>query len=679
MRNLDKLLVSALSQELTDTPPAPVDKRAVKNLTLRKLNLELPQGDSSASQEQWAVPVLRKRRPWAVLAACLVLAVMTGVGVALRPLLLPGAVSLTEGTYLDLSVTQAEFDQESWKMVFTLEATTDLALSSQTEENSYAWWMGVSFSTDVGNAVFRGGQKTLNQLTHWEQVGEDTYRCEGFSLEMLSETQQRQGLYGEQEGTFSLEVTDGMGKTFTAHSQFTITLPEDGPTVSFETSSQVGTSLECSVAQVSFDSQQWAIVLNLQARTDLELSDPSAASRYQWEYALFLHTQEGDQQVGVDENDYLEPLSQWKTAGDYYETVLTIPVDPTTQMEEGLVGTFAATLYLQVTDHSAEEEDPPVFPAQIAFSVTLPLRTTQLSSGTEAAGTYFECSVTEAAFDPQQWAIVLTLEANTDLDLSDPSATTSTRYQWTEIPKLHTPEGDQWVSKESRVSNVTPLAYWESLGDSVYRTTLEYPVDPEVQEESSLVGEFAGTLSLNVRDGSAGEEAEPQVFSAQMDFSVTLPDQSQAQAPEAGTYLSSDFLISPSYEEGVLSMRAAVQTNMDLDNPLAQRYYQWTGELSLTGSGGQSVTLPQTGDPPLEWESISSATSYLYTEGDGYRTVDPLNFPLSNQEYPTEEAFRASYGLEGTVAGTLLLTCQESTSGSPRTWTVRIPVTVELP
>lgn len=688
MRDLDKLLLTAFPQELEDTPPAPVNKMAVRDLTLRKLNLEQPQGTASDAGEQWAFPVTRKPRPWAVLAACLVLALMVGAGVMLRPLLLPGTVSLTDGTYLDLAVTQAEFDQESGEMVFDLEVTTDLALSAQTEGNSYDWWMGVTFAGEGGATTIRGGQNTLNQLVHWEKVGEDTYRCEDFALELLPETQLSQGLYGEREGTFSLEVTNGNSlvskvpagyseNTLTAQTKFSIILPEDGPTASFETSPQAGTYFDCSVAEVSFDQQQWAIVLNLEARTDLELSDPSAASRYQWLYALFLHTQEGDQQVGVYEESYLEPLSQWKAAGDYYETVLTVPVDPTTQMEENLVGAFAGTLYLQVTDTTAGEENPLAFPTQMEFTVNLPLWTTQLSSGTEQAGTYFDCSVVESSFDPQKWAIVLTLEARTDLELSDPSATTSTRYQWTDIPYLHTPNGDLWVSNVRKSSNYTPLAYWETVEDGVYRTVLEYPVDPEIQAESSLVGDFTGTLSLQVRDGSAGEE-DAEVFPVQMEFSVTLPDQSQAQPPGAGTYLNTSWELSPSYDQGTLSMRAAVQTDMDLDNPLAQHYYQWTGELSLIGSGGQSVTLPQTGGQPLQWEAISPATSYLDTEEDGYSTVDSLTFTLSNQEYPAEKEFLAAYGLESPMEGTLLLTCQESISDSPRTWTVRIPVTVEL-
>ena len=225
--------------------------------------------------------------------------------------------------------------------------------------------------------------------------------------------------------------------------------------------------------------------------------------------------------------------------------VLTVPVDPTTQMEENLVGAFAGTLYLQVTDTTAGEENPLAFPAQMEFTVNLPLWTTQLSSGIEQAGTYFDCSVVESSFDPQKWAILLTLEARTDLELSDPSATTSTRYQWTDIPYLHTPNGDLWVSNVRKSSNYTPLAYWETVGDGVYRTVLEYPVDPEIQAESSLVGDFTGTLSLQVRDGSAGEE-DAEVFSVQMDFSVTLTDQSQAQPPEGGTYLNTSWELSPS-------------------------------------------------------------------------------------------------------------------------------------
>ncbi len=671
MRDLDKLLLTAFPQELGNTPSAPVHKKAVRDLTLRKLNLESPQGTASDAGAQWAVPVLRKRRPWAVLAACLVLAVMTGVGVALRPLL-PSAVPLSNGTYLELAVTRAEFDQESGRMVLDLEAATDLSLSAQTEGDSYDWWMGAAFTGELGETIFRGDPKALSQLAHWEQVGEDTYRCEGLALELVPETRLSQGLHGEQEGRFSLEVTDGSENTLTAQAPFSIALPQDGPTVSFETSLQAGTHFDCSVTKAAFDPQQWAIQLTLEARTDLALSNPSAASRYQWQHALFLHTREGDRQLGVYEEASLASPFQWKEEGDHYEMVLTVPLDPAAQMEENLVGSFAGTLYLQVTDSTAGEKNPAVFQAQPEFTVTLPLNATLLSSGTEQAGPRFDCSVMGTAFDPQQWAIQLTLETRTDLALSDSSA--ASRYQWQHALFLHTREGDRQVGVHEGPSPASPFQ-WKEGGDC-YETILAVPVNPITQMEENLVGDFTGTLFLQMTDSTAGEE-KPVVFPAEMEFSVTLPE--QTQAPAAGTGLYSAGELSPSYGQGALTMGAAVQTNMELDNPLAQHYYQWTGELTLTGSGGQSVTLPLAQSQSLQWEAVSTDPSAPYPEKDRYTTAEPLTFALSSPEYPAEEEFLAAYGLKGPVDGTLLLTCQESILGASRTWTVRIPVTVELP
>ena len=74
MRDLENLLANAFPEELENTPPAPVDKGAIRDKTFQKLGLEIP-GKKAAFPANWAAPVAKHRRPWAVLAACLVLAV----------------------------------------------------------------------------------------------------------------------------------------------------------------------------------------------------------------------------------------------------------------------------------------------------------------------------------------------------------------------------------------------------------------------------------------------------------------------------------------------------------------------------------------------------------------------------------------------------------------------------
>ena len=111
MRDLENLLANAFPEELENTPPAPVDKGAIRDKTFQKLGLEIP-GKKAVFPANWAAPVAKHRRPWAVLAACLVLAVTVAVGFGLRPLLTSSNSPLPAGSYLELQVTQAAFDEE---------------------------------------------------------------------------------------------------------------------------------------------------------------------------------------------------------------------------------------------------------------------------------------------------------------------------------------------------------------------------------------------------------------------------------------------------------------------------------------------------------------------------------------------------------------------------------------
>ena len=82
MRDLERLLTGAYPEGLRDVPPAPVRKSAVRDKTFEKLGLERPERQP-LPHEQWsqAEPVVKRRRPWAMVAACL--AVVALVGAAL--------------------------------------------------------------------------------------------------------------------------------------------------------------------------------------------------------------------------------------------------------------------------------------------------------------------------------------------------------------------------------------------------------------------------------------------------------------------------------------------------------------------------------------------------------------------------------------------------------------------
>ena len=62
MRDLENLLANAFPEELENTPPAPVDKGAIRDKTFQKLGLEIP-GKKAAFPANWAAPVAKHRWP----------------------------------------------------------------------------------------------------------------------------------------------------------------------------------------------------------------------------------------------------------------------------------------------------------------------------------------------------------------------------------------------------------------------------------------------------------------------------------------------------------------------------------------------------------------------------------------------------------------------------------------
>ena len=106
MRDLERLLTGAYPEGLRDVPPAPVRKSAVRDKTFEKLGLERPERQP-LPHEQWsqAEPVVKRRRPWAMVAACLAVVALVGAALWALPLATaPGqgqSGPLPAGTYLE--------------------------------------------------------------------------------------------------------------------------------------------------------------------------------------------------------------------------------------------------------------------------------------------------------------------------------------------------------------------------------------------------------------------------------------------------------------------------------------------------------------------------------------------------------------------------------------------------
>lgn len=371
MRDLENLLANAFPEELENTPPAPVDKGAVRDKTFQKLGLEIP-GKKASLPEKWADPVAKHRRPWAVLAACPVLAVAVAAGISLRPLLTPSNSPLPAGSYLELQVSQASFDEEQWAIRLTLEAKTDLDLDAPNAPSGYSFEAILSTTRDNTHYTFGGGG--LDGITHWTKTGKDTYRCDSFSLEVDPDFQTQNSLYGELDFHLFFQVSFGEeniagireGKLYT-ETQFPLDIPQPPGAVP-------ATRFDLSVSQASFDQEAWAVVLTLQLETDGALDSLSTQRLYSWWGDLWLSSDSGDAAGSQISGDTLDTLAQWTQVGDntYESSPVSLPIRRDFQREYSLTGPTAGTLYLVLTDLHSQTGDPVQFFPQAAFSVDLP-------------------------------------------------------------------------------------------------------------------------------------------------------------------------------------------------------------------------------------------------------------------------------------------------------------------
>lgn len=404
MKDVDRLLTTAFLDELERTPPAPVNKRALRDRTFEKLGLE-----RQAPRAEWAqaVTVPRWRSlAWAA-AACLVAVVAVSAAFLSTLVIAPGQVSQTSpilGTYLELDVVDASFDESNREMVFTLEAKTDMALDDTAAMTEFKWWSTISFFTETNGLSFEGGDTAA--LAQWKKTGENTYRCEGYPVEIDAETQLENRLYGDLDGIFNLQISstsqvDSLGDplTLSAENTFAIQIPPPQEDPSAPAPGTYLQSLDATLPYVYYDQGLGILHLRAALETDMALDHPHAGDYYSWEAQLSLTAPDGRQltltplpdtpgenpqaqptwsvEKSDDERSYFvnrnaEPSSSYDTFA-FAITNTALPEDPNYQEEYGLYGALDGVLTLTchetTVDGSAKDWE-----VEIPFTAELPGR-----------------------------------------------------------------------------------------------------------------------------------------------------------------------------------------------------------------------------------------------------------------------------------------------------------------
>lgn len=403
MKDVDRLLTTAFLDELERTPSAPVNKRALRDRTFEKLGLE-----RQAPGAEWAqaVTVPRWRSlAWAA-AACLVAVVAVSAAFLSTLVIAPGQVSQTSpilGTYLELDVVDASFDESNREMVFTLEAKTDMALDDTAAMTEFKWWSTISFFTETNGLSFEGGDTAA--LAQWKKTGENTYRCEGYPVEIDAETQLENRLYGDLDGIFNLQISstsqvDSLGDplTLSAENTFAIQIP---PPQEDPTAPAPGTylqSLDATLPYVYYDQGLGILHLRAALETDMALDHPHAGDYYSWEAQLSLTAPDGRQLTLTPlpdtpgENPQAQPTwsveksddgrsyfinKNLETASSYDTFAFAItntahPEEPNYQEEYGLYGSLDGVLTLtcrETVDGSTKDWE-----VEIPFTAELPGR-----------------------------------------------------------------------------------------------------------------------------------------------------------------------------------------------------------------------------------------------------------------------------------------------------------------
>lgn len=548
MKDVDRLLTTAFLDELERTPPAPVNKRALRDRTFEKLGLE-----RQAPRAEWAqaVTVPRWRSlAWAA-AACLVAVVAVSAAFLSTMVIAPGQVSQASpflGTYLELDVVDASFDESSREMVFTLEAKTDMALDDTAAMTEFEWWSTVSFFTETNGLSFEGGDTAA--LAQWKKTGENTYRCEGYPVEVDTETQLENHLYGDLDGTFNLQISstsqvDSLGDdlTLSAENTFAIQIP---PPQEDPTAPAPGTylqSLDATLPYVYYDQGLGILHLRAALETDMALDHPHAGDYYSWEAQLSLTAPDGRQLTlpplpdTPGENPQAQPTwsveksddgrsyfinKNLETASSYDTFAFAItntahPEEPNYQEEYGLYGSLDGVLTLtcrETVDGSTKDWE-----VEIPFTAELPGR----EGSAPAPGTYLDSlQVTASNYEEDTGRLTLQASLASDMDLASPYA--EDYYQWEAKVSL--------TGQQGRTCTLTAgpgQPAWQQLqkedgsARDVFAGESLFTFDLETQgavEKYDLYGTIQGTLTLTCWETVDGSTKDWEV---EVPFTVEFP------------------------------------------------------------------------------------------------------------------------------------------------------------
>lgn len=533
MRDLERLLTGAYPEVLRDVPPAPVRKSAVRDKTFEKLGLERPERQP-LSHEQWsqAEPVVKRRRPWAMVAACLAVVALVGAALWALPLATaPGqgqSGPLPVGTYLECSVTEAAFDEESWSMVLTAEATTDLDLDNPNAATGYGISANVAMTTDYSRTSFGGLDP--DTLTRWTKTGENTYRCEGILVEVDPEFQMVNVLIGQLD--LNLELYVGFGEQNTAglwedfllaDAPFTLELPmPEGSRLDFVRPNPPATYFTCQAVEAAFSQEQQALVFTLEAQTDMDLDNADCQSLYSFLYTLTFQGENGAYQYPSYDGATVDALAHWTQTGEdtYRCEGFTVPVDLALLAEQGITGTAAGTLDLVVTDTSyVGAEDPWQFFPAVEFAVEL----NPVTDAAPAPGTYLDSlQVTASNYEEDTGRLTLQASLASDMYLASPYA--EDYYQWEAKVSL--------TGQQGRTCTLTAgpgQPAWQQLqkedgsARDVFASESLFTFDLETRgavEEYDLYGTIQGTLTLTCRETVDGSTKDWEV---EVPFTVEFP------------------------------------------------------------------------------------------------------------------------------------------------------------
>ena len=549
MKDVDRLLTTAFLDELERTPPAPVNKRALRDRTFEKLGLE-----RQAPGAEWAqaVTVPRWRSlAWAA-AACLVAVVAVSAAFLSTLVIAPGQVSQTSpilGTYLELDVVDASFDESNREMVFTLEAKTDMALDDTAAMTEFEWWSTISFFTETNGLSFEGGDTAA--LAQWEKAGENTYRCEGYPVEVDAETQLENRLYGDLEGTFNLQISsasqvDSLGDdlTLSAENTFAIQIP---PPQEDPTAPAPGTylqSLDATLPYVYYDQGLGILHLRAALETDMALDHPHAGDYYSWEAQLSLTAPDGRQLTltplpdtpgenpqaqptwSVEKSDdgksyFINKNLETSSSYDTFAFAITntaLPEEPNYQEEYGLYGSLDGVLTLTchetTVDGSAKDWE-----VEIPFTAELPGR----EGSAPAPGTYLDSlQVTASNYEEDTGRLTLQASLASDMDLASPYA--EDYYQWEAKVSL--------TGQQGRTCTLTAgpgQPAWQQLqkedgsARDVFAGESLFTFDLETQgavEKYDLYGTIQGTLTLTCWETVDGSTKDWEV---EVPFTVEFP------------------------------------------------------------------------------------------------------------------------------------------------------------